>query len=172
MSEADFDNLVRRTGRRLYALAYRILGDQQGSEDAVQEVFVKLWKMNSRLDEYESTEALATTMLKNHCIDQIRRNKHSSEAGNEKLLSLFDMEPSPYEKMVIEESFLIIRKIIDDLPEPYRNTVTLRDIEGLHYDDIATITGQNVNTLRVTLSRARKMIRDELKKFYDEPGRH
>ena len=39
MSEADFDNLVRNTGRRLYSMAYRFLRDQQASEDAVQEVF-------------------------------------------------------------------------------------------------------------------------------------
>ena len=81
MSEADFDNLVRNTGRRLYSMAYRFLRDQQASEDAVQEVFVKLWKMKSRLEEYESTEALATQCLK-PLIDQIRRGKHPSVTGN------------------------------------------------------------------------------------------
>ncbi|HPA87597.1 MAG TPA: RNA polymerase sigma factor [Bacteroidales bacterium] len=172
MSEADFDNLVRNTGRRLYSMAYRFLRDQQASEDAVQEVFVKLWKMKSRLEEYESTEALATTMLKNHCIDQIRRGKHPSVTGNEKLLSFFDSQPSPYEKLVNEESYAIIRKIVDDLPELYREAVTLRDIEGLEYEDIAKKTGQNVNTVRVILSRGRKMIRDEMKKIYNEPGRN
>jgi len=171
MSEADFDNLVRRTGRRLYSIAYRFLRDQQGSEDAVQEVFVKLWKMNSRLDEYESTEALATAMLKNHCIDKIRRNKHTTDTGNEKLLSFFDSQPSPYEKLINEESYVIIRKIVDNLPELYRDAVTIRDIEGLEYEDIAKRTGQNINTFRVILSRARKMIRDEMKKIYNEPGR-
>ncbi len=76
MTRADFNNLVHTISRLLYGHAYRILKDQEGSEDAVQEVFVKLWKMNNRLNEYESVSALAVTMVKNYCIDQVRKRKH------------------------------------------------------------------------------------------------
>ena len=76
MTRTEFDDLVRKIGRRLYGIAYRMLKDQEGSEDAVQEVMVKLWKMNTKLSGYESVEALATTMTKNHCIDIIRKQKH------------------------------------------------------------------------------------------------
>jgi len=48
----------------------------------------------------------------------------------------------------------------------------MRDIEEMEYDEISEKTGQNINTIRVNLSRARKMVRDDYKKFYEESGRN
>ena len=62
--------------RNLYGYAFRILRNQEEAEDAVQEVFIKLWNMGKKLDEYNSIEALAVTMIKNFCIDQLRKKKH------------------------------------------------------------------------------------------------
>jgi RNA polymerase sigma-70 factor (ECF subfamily) len=57
------------------------------------------------------------------------------------------------------------------LPELYRQIIRLKEIDGLTYDEVAGITNQNINTLRVNLSRARKMIRDEFKKRrYEHTG--
>lgn len=165
MTRSEFNNLVHSTGRNLYRQAYRILKDQQGSEDAVQEVFVKLWKMNERLDEYENIEALSTTMIKNYCIDQIRKQKHT---GQEDILSIsmhFDTNPSPHEKLERNEVSEIMIRIINELPEIFRNVISMRDIEELSFEEIAERTGQNINTLRVNLSRARKRVRDEYKKY-------
>ena len=80
MTKTDFNNLVISIGRKLYGYAYRILREKEGSEDAVQEVFVRLWKMNAKLDEYDSVEALAVTMVKNYCIDQLRKQKYIEPA--------------------------------------------------------------------------------------------
>ncbi len=168
MTRIDFNKLVHTIGRKLYTHAYRILRDKGGSEDAVQEVFVKLWKMNSRLDEYESVEALAVTMVKNYCIDQIRKQKFV-EPGENGAFSLYhDSEPSPQEKLENKETSAIMHLIINDLPEMYREIIQLRDIEELSYEEIADKTGQNINTLRVNLSRARKSVRDEYKKYFNE----
>ena len=57
-----------------------------------------------------------------------------------------------------------MHRIINDLPGIYREIIQLRDIEELSYEEIAEKTGQNINTLRVNLSRARKNVRDEFKK--------
>ena len=168
MTRIDFNKLVHTIGRKLYTHAYRILRDKEGSEDAVQEVFVKLWKMNSRLDEYESVEALAVTMVKNYCIDQIRKQKFV-EPGENGAFSLYhDSELSPQEKLENKETSAIMHMIINDLPEMYREIIQLRDIEELSYEEIADKTGQNINTLRVNLSRARKSVRDEYKKYFNE----
>ena len=61
-----------------------------------------------------------------------------------------------------------MHRIINNLPEMYREIIQLRDIEELSYDEIADKTGQNINTLRVNLSRARKIVRDEYKKHNNE----
>ena len=167
MTRAEFDNLVNSTSRKLYGYAYRILRDQEGSEDAVQEVFIKLWKMNARLEEYISVEALAATMIKNYCIDQIRKQKHIGQDDKSPLV-YHDNEPSPHEKLERDEINLLMHRIINNLPEIYREIIQLRDIEELSYEEIVELTGQNINTLRVNLSRARKIVREEYKKYNNE----
>jgi RNA polymerase sigma factor (sigma-70 family) len=168
MTRAEFDNLVHSTSRKLYGYAYRILRDQEGSEDAVQEVFIKLWKMNDRLDEYNSVVALAATMIKNYCIDQIRKQKYIGHDDISPLLVYSDNDPSPHDKLERDEIYLLMQRIINNLPEIYREIIQLRDIEELSYDEIVELTGQNINTLRVNLSRARKIVREEYKKYNNE----
>jgi RNA polymerase sigma factor (sigma-70 family) len=172
MTRIDFNKLVHVTGRKLYTHAYMMLRDREGSEDAVQEVFIKLWKMNTRLEEYESVEALALTMLRNYCIDQIRKQKYI-ESGEDRAFSQFhDTEPTPVEKLENKETSDLMNRIINDLPEIYREVIQLRDVEEFSYEEIADRTGQNINTLRVNLSRARKIVRDEFKKHFNESGRN
>ena len=170
MTKTDFNNLVVSIGRKLYRYAYRILRDKEGSEDAVQEVFVKLWKMNTKLEEYESVEALAVTMIKNYSIDQLRKQKYIEPADSNAFSLYHDTEPSPQDKLEISETSAIMHRIINDLPEIYREIIQLRDIEEQSYEEIAEKTGQNINTLRVNLSRARKSVRDEFKKYVNESG--
>jgi RNA polymerase sigma-70 factor (ECF subfamily) len=168
MTKTDFNNLVITIGRKLYGYAYRILRDKEGSEDAVQEVFVKLWKMNTKLEEYVSVEALAITMVKNYCIDQIRKQKYIEPADSNSFSLYYDTEPSPQDRIESNETSALMHRIINDLPEIYREVIQLRDIEELSYEEIAEKTGQNINTLRVNLSRARKSVRDEFNKQSNE----
>ncbi len=164
MTRTEFDNLVVTSGRKLYSQACRILGDREESEDAVQEVFVRLWKMKMKLDEYASVEALAVTMVKNYCIDQLRKRKFIDQGGETAMTGLYDSAPSPQELIERQEATDIMIRIIEELPEQYREVIRMRDIEELSFEEIAEITGQNINNLRVSLSRARKNVRDEFRK--------
>lgn len=168
MSRADFNDLVHQLSRKLYGCAFRILQNQEEAEDAVQEVFIKLWKMNEKLSEYNSPDALATTMTKNYCIDQIRKQKHflQEEFNGQIYLSA----PSPHEQMENRESGDILINIIDNMPEQFAELVKLREIDGLSYEEISSKTGNNINSIRVTISRARKHIRDEYNKYQHEQG--
>jgi RNA polymerase sigma-70 factor (ECF subfamily) len=171
MLKADFNDLVRQQNRNLYGIAFRILRSQEEAEDAVQEVFIKLWNMGSKLDDYVNITALAVTMTKNICIDQLRKKKHfvRDETGKFEFNAVDDA--SPFEILQSNESGNILKKIIDSLPEIYSSLIRLREIDGLSYEEIAQKTEQNINTLRVTLSRARKMIRDEYNKYqYERRG--
>lgn len=58
---------------KLFRTARRMLEDEADAEDALQEVFLKLWQMRENLDRYDSLEAFATTMTKNRCVDMIRK---------------------------------------------------------------------------------------------------
>ena len=171
MNRPDFDHLIRQLSRKLYGFAFRILRSREEAEDAVQEIFIKLWKMREKLDEYKSIEALATTLTRNHCIDMIRRQKHNYTLEID--ISRFRemTSPSPYDLMENSESNEIVFNIIECLPEAYKAIIRLRDIEGLSYEEIAEKTNISINTLRVTLSRARRLIRDEYNKNqYEQRG--
>ena len=168
MTKTAFNSLVISFGRKLYGYAYRILREKEGSEDAVQEVFVKLWKMNTKIDEYESVEALAVTMVKNYCIDQLRRQKFIEPADEISFAAFHDPEPTPQDKLERSETADIMLRIINDLPGMFRDIIQMRDIEELSYEEISEKTGLNINTLRVNLSRARKSVRDEFNKQSNE----
>jgi RNA polymerase sigma factor (sigma-70 family) len=171
MNRPDFDNLIRQLNRKLYGFAFRILRNQEEAEDVVQEVFIKLWKMGQKLDEYRSIDALATTMTKNCCIDLLRKQSHNYTedfSGKEYHIAA---SASPEEVMENRETGDILNRIIAGLPDLYRVVIQMRDIDGTSYEEIALETNQNVNTLRVTLSRARKIIRDEYNKYqYERRG--
>ncbi len=170
MTREEFNNYVKTKGRMLFSIAFRVLRQQDEAEDAVQEVFIRMWKMGERLDEYSSLDALAVTMTKNYCIDQIRKNRKLFED----VTVIKDQQSGISTDGIIEdtESFVIIQKVISGLSEKYREMINLRDIEGLSYEDIAERTGQNINTIRVNLSRARAMVKQEYKKYFNEKRRN
>ncbi len=171
MTRTDFNELIRKQSRGLYEIAFRILRNQEEAEDAVQEAFIKLWKQGNKIDEYNNIEAVAVTMLKNFCIDQIRKKKHFIREDPEtQYLQNIDSS-SPYELMEKRESESILFHIIDQLPDIYKVAIRLREMDGLSYEEIAEKTKQNINTLRVIISRARKLIRDEYNKYqYERRG--
>lgn len=168
MTREEFDKYVKQMSRMLYMYAYRFVKNREEAEDAVQEVFVKLWKMGDKLNKYDSIEALATTITKNYCIDLLRKQKHLSE---DEALSLSGNDTSPQDIIEKAESAIIIKKIIEEMPDLYRNVINLHDMEGMSYEEISITTGQNINTLRVIISRARSTIRDEYKKYFNEKRR-
>jgi RNA polymerase sigma-70 factor (ECF subfamily) len=171
MTRADFNDLVRQLNRNLYGHAFRILRSQEEAEDAVQEVFIKLWNLGRKLDEYTNVAALSVTMTRNYCIDQIRKKKHFIMEDIDKNDIKNTKDASPYELMDNKESEKIVAGIIDHLPDIYKIVIVLREFEDMSYEEIAVKTQQNINTLRVTLSRARKMIREEFNKYqYERRG--
>jgi RNA polymerase sigma factor (sigma-70 family) len=164
MTRLEFNNHVLQLSRKLYLVAFRFLKIREEAEDAVQEVFLRLWNKREKLDEYDSIEALAITTIKNYCIDQLRKTRTITIEENRNQMVVYLNEPMPDEQLENVESGQILHKIIGRLPDIYKEIITMREIDGLSYEEIALITNQNINTLRVNLSRARKMIRDEYNK--------
>ena len=165
MNTDQFTDLVNRFSLKMYAYAYRILRNQQEAEDVVQEIFMRLWKMNARLDSYNSVEALAMTMIRNYCIDTLRKAKNENEINILPDVTDSSPEVSPYENMVRNENKRLLSEIIEKLPDQLKNLVRMHDLEGISYEEISESEGMNINTLRVNISRARKMIKDEFKRL-------
>jgi RNA polymerase sigma factor (sigma-70 family) len=165
MSPEEFRNTVIPMGRKLYTFAFRFLNNREESEDVVQEVMTKLWEMREDLVRYKSTEALAMTMTRNMCLDRLRHRKYEGyEQEPDSVLKLSDNEPSA--ELENAEASELIKTIIARLNEPYKSAIILRDIEGMSYEESSEITGLTINALRVNLSRARKMVREQMVKIY------
>jgi len=165
MTRLEFNNQVLLLSRKLYVVAFRFLRRQDEAEDAVQEVFIKLWNRIDELEKYNSLEAFAVTTTKNYCIDVLRKEKSLVREDESLHENIVNKEPTPYEELENRETADLLDSIIAGLPDNYRQIITLKDIDGHSYEEVAQATQQNINTLRVNISRARKIIRDEFKKY-------
>ncbi len=168
MTREYFNELVSEIAGPLFNYAYRILRNKDESEDAVQEVMLKIWNMGKRADEYASIKALAITMTRNYCIDSLRRQKNHATGEQIENIPYPESGPSPLEQIERKETGEILTEIINGLPDNYRDLIQLREIRGLEYDEIAGLTGMNINAIRVALSRARKIIRNEFIRYQNE----
>ncbi|RZK11934.1 MAG: sigma-70 family RNA polymerase sigma factor [Flavobacterium sp.] len=164
MNQNEFVNLIAPFKDKIFRVARRLLVSTEEAEDATQEVLVKLWNKKESLNTYNSVEALAMTMTKNYCLDQLK----SKRAGNLKIVhnNFTDREAGLQQKIEDVDSLNWVEKIIDQLPEQQKLIVQMRDIEQYEFEDIAKILEMNETAVRVALSRARKTIREFMLKTH------
>jgi RNA polymerase sigma-70 factor (ECF subfamily) len=164
MDQSAFMQLVNPFRDKLFRVARRLLVSTEEAEDAVQEVLIKLWNKSESLSGYNSVEALAMTMTKNYCLDQLK----SKRAGNLKIVhnNFTDREASLQQKVEDKDSWNWAEKMIGRLPEQQKLIVQMRDIEQYEFEQIAEILEMNETAVRVALSRARKTIREFMTKTH------
>ena len=166
MNSEEFKNMVLPLSNKLYPFAFRILKRREEAEDAIQEVFLKLWKLRNKLKEYRSLEAFAMTVTRNYCLDKIRTTHTGSVEDNYYYNNPAMVDDTAERKLDMKDAVSHVKDIINNLPEQQRMVIHLRDIEGNSYHEISKIMKENVNTLRVSVSRARTKVREELNKLY------
>ena len=160
MKQKEFLNTILPCKNTLYRLAKRLLVSSDEAEDAVQEVFLKLWKGRDKINNYRSPEAFAITVTKNYCLDRLK----SKQASNLKIVhsNYQDNNTSLQKEVENRDSVDWVSKIIEELPEQQKIILQLRDIEEYDFDEIAKVVDMNPTAIRVALSRARKTIREKL----------
>ena len=162
MNQNEFLAVVIPMKDKLFRMAKRLLVSVEEAEDATQEVVVKLWTKKDELSKYNSVEALAMTMTKNYCLDQLK----SKRASNLTLVhsNYSDNQAGLQQQIEDKDQLTWVEKIIDGLPEQQKMIVQLREIEQLEFEEIAKILDMNETAVRVALSRARKTIREKMTK--------
>lgn len=160
MKQSEFLNLVMPVKDKLYRLAKRLLVSSEEAEDATQEVLMKLWDRKHNIANYRNIEAFAMTMTKNFCLDRLK----SRQSSNLKLVhsNYADEATSLQQEIELKDSVGWVEKIINELPEQQRMVLQLRDVEEYEFDEICELMDINATTARVTLSRARKAVREKL----------
>ena len=143
-----FDILVLKYQHKIVGLVSRYLRNQDEVQDVTQEAFIKAYR--------------AINTAKNHLVSRSRRPPDTDidiDEGEFQDSSgiLSDIE-TPENQMVSDQLEAVVYKAIDDLPEELKVAVTLREFEGLSYEEIADIMACPVGTVRSRIFRARESI--------------
>ena len=154
MTDARFHTVWIPLQDRFYRVAYYLLEDRADALDAVQDLYLKLWKMRESLDLVRNPGAYGALLMRNLCIDRIRRLAPAGELPDD----LPGQEP-PDEALEAQETLGILMQAMERLPDSQRNLAKLHLLQGLSYDEIAAQTGLSPLNIRVQVSLARKKLK-------------
>ena len=167
-----FELLVVKYQRKLERLLSRIVRDPSEIEDVAQEAFVKAYRAlpNFRGDSafYTWLYRIGINTAKNYLIAQGRRAPTSTEYDSEEAegfddaVGLRDIN-TPEAELMSKQIGQTVNAAIDALPEELRTAITLREIDGLAYEEIAKIMDCPIGTVRSRIFRAREAVAERLR---------
>ncbi|SHG61652.1 RNA polymerase sigma-70 factor, ECF subfamily [Fodinibius roseus] len=165
----SFKKLYNRYHQPLYYLSKKYLKDEIFAKDAVQDIFVKVWKKRDELNASSSIKSFLFTMLKNHLLNMIRDKKNHRKILNELKHTDFSSSVSnPIENKVIYSEYLdFLKKAIKKLSPAERKVFQMKSFEGLSNDEIAERNEVSVNTVKTQYYLSSKFVRNYLKKHAD-----
>jgi len=163
MNQLEFSNTVISLQDKLFRIAKRLLVSSDEAQDACQEILSKLWEKRSDLDGLRSVEAYAITMTKNYCLDRLKLK----EASNLRLVhSNYESASDNVQRTIEQQDQLdLIDTFLKTLPANQQLLFQLREVEGMEYDEIEKILDMKSTAIRVSLSRIRKQLREQLLKM-------
>lgn len=167
-----FDLLVSKYQRKLGRLLSRFIRDPSEVEDVTQEAFIKAYRA---LPGFRGDSAFYTWLYrigintaKNHLVAMGRRAPTSTELDAEEAEGLDSGEQlrdlnTPENQMMSRQVGDTVNQTLQELPEELRMAITLREIEGLSYEEIATVMQCPVGTVRSRIFRAREAVAEKLR---------
>ncbi|HEY0457710.1 MAG TPA: sigma-70 family RNA polymerase sigma factor [Pyrinomonadaceae bacterium] len=175
--EAAFAEIVNRYRNPLTNYLFRMLSDYEEAVDLTQETFVRVY---FAIERYHTEYAFSTYIYRiatNLAISEIRKKRRrkllsltsffQTDDANAQEFHLPDDKSLPDEDLVEAERNRTIEKAIATLPDKYRAPIVLREIQELSYEEIAQILGLGLGTTKSRISRARALLREKLKQYFD-----
>lgn len=169
-SEA-FGRLAEKYAPRLLNVAFGLLGNEEDAWDATQEAFASAWKGLRFFRGDSSFYTWMRRIVTNHCLMMKRRKRGVQEipldepiehGEDESPREIADLSGSPESAFEAKMLKVQLDRGIRELPEVYRTTFWLREMEQMSYEEIAQALKINVGTVRSRLSTARKLLREKL----------
>ena len=169
---AAFEPLVEKYRQRVYRLAYNVLRNSEDAYDVAQEAFIKAYRAlpNFRGDSafYTWLYRIGINTAKNYLIALGRRAPTSTEfdseeaEGFEDAAGLRDIN-TPESELASKQIAQTVNDAIAALPEELRTAITLRELDGLSYEEIAQIMNCPIGTVRSRIFRAREAVAEKLR---------
>ena len=169
-----FSELVRRHHVRIFHTAYGMVGNREDADDLAQLAFIKAFQS---LDQFKGQSLFSTWLYRisiNCCLDWIKsqQRKYGVKMDDEWWgrqaddVALFaGPKPTDYR---VEQGELrdVLAQVMAEMPPIFRSVLVLRELNGLSYQEIASVEGCSVGTVKSRLFRARAQLRKLLKPFY------
>lgn len=172
-----FELLFQRYSRRLLNFIDRIIRDRERSEDLVQEAFVRVHRHLHRFDLARQFSTWIYTIASNLAKNELRNRNRAPlvfyesgsryEAGDSPALQFEDQGNRPddlYRRRYLRDA---VSRSVALLSDRHREVFVLRELEGRSYEEIASITGCNLGTVKSRLNRARQSFAVEIEPFLD-----
>ena len=173
--DAAYDELVRMYSSPIYHVAYRMTGDAAEASDAVQDIFLKVFR---NIGGFKGEAALKTWIFKiafSEILNRLRwwKRRHrdttlsldESPNGNVPGHGVADAGPIPEEVLQAKERENAIQQALRRLSHEHRSIIVLRDIEGFSYTEIADVLGISMGTVKSRLARARADLKKSLMRY-------
>ena len=173
--DAAYDELVRTYSGPIYHVAYRMTGDAAEASDAVQDIFLKIFR---NIGGFKGEAALKTWIFKiafSEILNRLRwwKRRHryatlsldESPNGNTPGDGVADAGPTPEEVLQAKEREDAIQQALRRLSHEHRSIIVLRDIEGFSYAEIADVLGISMGTVKSRLARARADLKKSLMRY-------
>ena len=172
MEPEHFKARVLPTKNRLYRVALWMLKDQAEAEDALQEGMLRLWLHRQKLLLCDNVEAFAVRTVRNLCLDRLKSNAYKNRLGLDGLEKAESTSINPHQQTEAADQQQVLLQLMELLPEQQQWLLRLREVEELSYEEMEEVTGMQINAIRVSLSRARKTLREKYMKVssYEKLG--
>lgn len=183
---AAFEHFVRANVTRVKSVADRYLRNDEDANDVVQETFLSAFKAIQRFEGKSQLSTWLHRIAVNAALMKLRSLERKSEVKTaehelDELLPQFvglgvhatsqrSFGELPEEGVMRAETCSFVRACIDQLPQPYRTALLLRDIEGLENEELARHLGISVNAAKIRVHRARQALRTLLEPRFTEPS--
>ncbi len=173
-----FDLLVKKYQHRIAKLVSRYVRDRSEVEDVTQEAFIKAFRairgFRGESAFYTWLYRIAINTAKNYLVSQSRRpptlevETYEEGVGTNGAIANLSEETTPERILLADEIAHTVQRAMAALPEDLRTAITLRELEGLSYEEIAEVMDCPIGTVRSRIFRAREAIDQELRPLLDE----
>jgi len=164
---AALAELIRRHQTRLYQVAYRLLNDPVEAEDALQEVFLKVYEHAHRFEPRASVSAWLHRITANHCLNLLRQRHPHESLDQDEAPGVPDPGATPLQALEEQDLAGRLEKLLEALPEKQRRALILKRFGGLSYQEIAAELGVSAQAVDGLLKRARQFLKKALQDYLE-----
>jgi len=156
-----FDELMIRYERQVYRVCYRFVNNRDDAMDLAQEVFIKAFEHLSSFRRESSMKTWLYRIAMNHCINHVKKNAREFVEINEGIGSVRASVHTDMEEREQREQF---RVLVKKLPPKQKAILEMRIHEQLSYEEIATMSGRSISTIKASvffaLEKLRKLVKE------------